>query len=766
MAVEIDRNERSIRLTTGELELVVDRRDLRMRLASRRHGTRLTGFLPRAAVAGRTLTATGVVLDGDGEIRTRLGLATRLLLRAGTALPVDMVVSIEVAADWPGLVLALGLENRGDEALPVRTLEPLFWTAGPDSALVLPGKASELRFFRMGYQSWSPAGWVRPGDREPRPRAGLVQRIHFSPCSPLPRPGVHVSDFASALRAPGEAGLALGFLTHESRLTHIAVEGDGAGIRGLAARVAAEDLPLEPGSALEGERLWIGLDAPGEDGIAVWAERAGREMSAPVPARVGSGWCSWYQFRTKVTAADVLRNLEALAPFRGQLETVQIDDGYQAAVGDWLEADASFPDGVEPLGRAIREAGFRPGLWLAPFLASRASRTAREHPDWLLADERGKPRIALVHPTWKGRVCYALDPTHPEVLDWLARVVRTLRGYGFDYLKLDFLYAGALPGRRHDPSLPSGAAYRGAIRAVREAAGEDAFLLGCGAPLGPSIGLFDAMRIGADVAPAWSARVTNLAWGVPAAPSAENSLRNILARGALHQRLWVNDPDCVLLRDRDTKLSEIEVQTLAAAIAVSGGMVLVSDDLAYVGAERRALLRRMLPPIGRTPRVGASAGEVPDELSVAFPDGSVLLLRVNLGARAKRFVVEPRRLGLDGPVRAYDALGDRDLGAIEERFEAGPVPPHGALLLRLVPLARLPGIVGSTLHLAAGAVEAARPQRLAGGGMRLRLRLPGPREGRLLVAGAESPPLALHVAFAHSLEVGLEVGIEVGIDPP
>ncbi len=677
-------------------------------------------------------------------------------MRATTELPLDLVLAVEVASDWPGLVLALGLASRGDEPLPVTALEPLFWAAGSGGELLLPGEPGELRFYRMGYQSWSPAGWVRPGEREPHPRAELLRRIYWSPQSPLPEPGAHVSDFASALRVPGEAGLTLGFLTHQSFLTHIGLEGDAAGIRSLSARIATEELPLAPRAALEGERLWIGLDAPGEDGIAVWAERAGREMSAPVPARVGSGWCSWYPFFTKVTAADVLRNLEALAPFRGQLDTIQIDDGFQAAVGDWLEPDPSFPDGVAPLARAIREAGFRPGLWLAPFLASRASATAREHPDWLLRDERGKPRVALVHGSWKGKVCYALDPTHPEVLEWLAHVVGTLRAYGFDYFKLDFLYAGALAGRRYDREMPTGAAYRGAIRVIREAAGEDAFLLGCGAPLGPSIGLFEAMRIGADVAPAWSARLTDFRWGVPAAPCVENSLRNILARAALHQRLWVNDPDCVLLRDRDTKLSETEVRTLAAAIAVSGGMLLISDDLAHVGPERQALLRRLLPPIGRVPRVGVSAEEVPDELSVAFPDGSALLLRVNLGARPRRFRVEPERLGLEVPLRAYDVLDDRDLGRIEASFETAPVPPHGALLLRLVPLKLLPGVVGSSLHLAGGALEVARLQRRDGGGVQLRLRLPGPRQGRILVATADGPPQAVHVDFADSLELGIE----------
>ena len=46
---------------------------------------------------------------------------------------------------------------------------------------------------------------------------------------------------------------------------------------------------------------------------------------------------------------------------------------------------------------------------------------------------------------------------------------------------------------------------RAGFEAVRRGAGDDTFLLGCGAPLGPTIGVVDGMRIGPDVAPWWGA---------------------------------------------------------------------------------------------------------------------------------------------------------------------------------------------------------------------------------------------------------------------
>lgn len=758
MTVSIECADGAIRVETGELELRVDRA-LAIDVVSRRHPTRLRGLRARAHVDGAPLAARDLAVIGDGEMRTRLGVATRVQLRAVTGRGVDLLLAIETAEGWPGVVLELGLENRGDAPVRVAALE-----LGCDEPgqLVLSGGGA-LRLYRMGYQSWSPAGWIRPGTREPRPRLSLVRRVICAPGAPRPVPGLHVSDFATSLRAPGHAGLTLGFLTHERFLSRIELDARGGGVAALRARVATEQRVVPPRGSLAGERLWVGLDPPGADGIAGWAERAGREMSAPVPAPVGSGWCTWYHFFGAVRAADVLRNVGELAEFAGQLETVQIDDGYQAAVGDWLEFDPSFPDGVEPLARAIRAAGFRAGLWLAPFLASRASRLARDHPQWLLRGRDGRPLLANLNPAWRGRVCYALDVTHPDVLEHLRRVFRTLRSWGFDYFKLDFLYAGALEGARRDPSQGSAEGYRNAVRAIREGAGDGALLLGCGAPLGPSIGLFEAMRIGPDVAPYWRARWTDFAYGVPAAPSAENSIRNALARASLHQRLWINDPDCALLRDRRTRLTPREVQTLAAVIATSGGLVTSSDDLACTSGERRALLRRLLPPSGRAPEIPAGDAEIPSRLFVSFPDGSVLWLAVNLGPRSERVRVEPASLGLAPPVRVYDVLADRDLGEARDVFEPAPLPPRAAALLRITPADLRPGVVGSSLHWSAGALEVARLRTSSAAGAELRLQLPGPREGRVIVTPGAGPAVPVHVRFSDSLDLEVRGALE---EPP
>jgi alpha-galactosidase len=290
-----------------------------------------------------------------------------------------------------------------------------------------------------------------------------------------------------------------------------------------------------------------------------------------------------------VTEDDIRRNL-ALAddwPF----DVFQIDDGFQRSIGDWLETNEKFPSALERLAGDIAAAGRRPGLWLAPFLVAPGSDLAARHQEWCVRDERGEPVVGMVNAHWGGAV-NVLDTTLPEVLEHLERVASELVAAGFTYLKLDFTYAPGMAGAYADAGASPADRVRAGFEAVRRGAGEDTFLLGCGAPLGPAIGLVDGMRIGPDVAPWWDLpEGRRFPAGYEATmPSTANALRAVEARQFMHRRLWLNDPDCVMLRTADTQLSSDQVRRWATAVGDSGGMVLVSDDLALLGPEAHDLL--------------------------------------------------------------------------------------------------------------------------------------------------------------------------------
>ena len=769
MAVTFKREDSSVALSNERVRVRLELAPLRVSLGDLGGEIGITGARVCALVDGAPLgdaepTGTRVAanlvrdLAFEEDAETPLGRAARVRARVAMSDGLELGLSVELGGDWPGAVIALELRNTGERPRVVTALEPIVWEAGPGARLALPGDPAALRFLALGHQSWSPARWLRLGERPPAPRR-VVRRLYSSPYAPRARRGRFVSESATALGEPGRAGLALGFTSHSRFLSWIELAHEPGRVHALAARSAVDGESLAPGRALASERLWLGVAAPLEEALGQWAERAGREMAAPVPARSLSGWCSWYRFGTAVTAEDVRRNLLELRRLGAPLDVVQIDDGFQSAIGDWLAPAAGFPDGLAPLAREIRAEGFRAGLWLAPFLVSPRARLAREKPEWLLRDADGKPITALWNPDWPGKRCFALDATHPGVESWLESLGREVRALGFDYLKLDFLFAGALAGARRDPRSTAVQAYRRGVAALRRGAGPGAFLLGCGAPLGASIGLFEAMRIGPDVAARWTNATVDRVVGVEAAPSARNSLTNVFVRAPLHQRLWLNDPDCVVLRGAGSKLSDTEVRTLAASIALSGGLVVVSDELGELPRERLDWLRRMLPSLSRTPEVGPARGPVPEELVVRCEDGSALWLRVNLGEAAVPLDLDLRALGLRGPTRVWDVFAERELERAVGGASLGTLEPHAARLLRLVPDDSGARVLGSTLHFAAGSLETESVALEAPGSVRVRLRLPGRRSGEVALALPSTPRLVrAHVAFDDALELRVQVG--------
>ncbi|MBV8359425.1 MAG: hypothetical protein JO189_16030, partial [Deltaproteobacteria bacterium] len=198
------------------------------------------------------------------------------------------------------------------------------------------------------------------------------------------------------------------------------------------------------------------------------------------------------------------------------------------------------------------------------------------------------------------KFAYALDPSHPEFTQHQEQLFHRLaHEFGYGYLKLDFLFAAAADGRRYDPNLTRAQTLRHGLKTIRRGAGDETFLLGCGCPLGPAVGVVDGMRIGPDVAPYWGGDVE---------PGTRLAINAIIARSFMHRRLWLNDPDCLMLRVSETRLSREERFALAAAIAVSGGMLLFSDDMSLLD-EDSAKLFRMVAGIGM--EVDSASGNEP-----------------------------------------------------------------------------------------------------------------------------------------------------------
>ncbi len=101
-------------------------------------------------------------------------------------------------------------------------------------------------------------------------------------------------------------------------------------------------------------------------------------------------WCSWYEYFTAVTEDDIHENLRAMDSLELPVDVVQIDDGYQSALGDWLTLSGRFRSRAA-LADAIRARGQRAGIWTAPFLVAPHSELARSTPTGWSATPRAHP---------------------------------------------------------------------------------------------------------------------------------------------------------------------------------------------------------------------------------------------------------------------------------------------------------------------------------------------------------------------------------------
>jgi alpha-galactosidase len=414
----------------------------------------------------------------------------------------------------------------------------------------------------------------------------------YSPWLFSPVPGEILRGPVSDYFAAWDGGLA-GFLASRAGHPFFTVEGsDLVGWVDYFEAEFARPVPLEPLAVMAGGAVGDHLEAYAR--LVKRAHRVAVNRWNPV------GWCSWYHYFGRLGWPDVVENLDAAAADRAAFpfDVFQVDDGYETEIGDWLSPKPGYPD-LGGLARAIKDRGFKAGIWAAPFSAAETSRLFAEHPDWMV-QEGGRPK-----PCYKGwgRTIYALDTTHPEVQDWLDRTVRALRRAGFAYLKIDFLFAAAMAGERRRKRVTPIQAYREGLRVIRRAAGR-AFVLGCGAPLLPSVGLVDGMRIGEDTAPYWKTKPSGFQ-----GPNAFFALKNALMRQFMHRAFWLNDPDCLLVRDREIELARNERELYALAAGALDNMIIDSDRLSLLGRTEKELLGRALALRGRRARVSGLLGE-------------------------------------------------------------------------------------------------------------------------------------------------------------
>ena len=565
---------------------------------------------------------------------------------------------VQVKRAWKGAVCTASVVNTGKSPLHVARIDLFDFDHGLPGAT--PNYAESFQMLAQnGGTLADPADWGSYSDRS-----------HYKLEEPE---GLRTAHGMMLLRPAGADQVLLGFGSCRRFDGRISFDA-----KRLLVSLDCEGLELAPGQTWKLEEFFAQAGPVRESLLSDLCDRIEknhpRRKGFPTPPM---GWCSWYCYGPNVTVRDIRRNLDWIATNAPQLRYIQIDDGYQPWMGDWLESGQSFGGDIKTVLREIRQRGFEPAIWLAPFVASPQSRLFRDHPDWFVKDVDGHPLRSdkVGFGGWRLGPWYALDGTHPEAQRFLESTFRTLREeWGCTYFKLDATYWGALHhGRFHDPKATRIEAYRRGMQAVLRGAG-GAFVLGCNHPIWPSLGLVDGARSSMDIARDW--------------PAIRDIGRQNLLRGWQNGRFWWNDPDCVLLssgRVMDNSatatgtisLPDQEVLFHATTIHASGGMLLSGDDLPALSPDRVAMLRKLIPPPKR------SASFTDETLTVGrvpHNQGEYLYL-FNWGDQPAERVVKLR-----GKVNLKNYWTGESLGQHEDEYRAPALAPHSARLIVAVPV--------------------------------------------------------------------------------
>ncbi len=525
--------------------------------------------------------------------------------------------------------------------------------AGPKERSALADRRAQ-RFFSNGWQSWSFGGEISSGTNIGDTllvRGMAVQVAH--PARKKAR-GELLSHFVGWLRS---GDLRLAFISANStegalpplsfalsrRSLDLSIEAYAEGARFAAGQKVAEFVLVLTDS-------FFGLKDALGDIFRPYDTFNRLRFLDSAERTVPGGYESWYNHYASIDDALISKDLGAISSNnnlinelylrRGRPTVFQIDDGWERAVGDWTVDESKFPRGMAVLAGEIESRGMIGGIWIAPFIVERKSASFKERAEWILRDERGAPVTAGWNPGW-GYDYYCYDLSIPEVENYLAGIFDTLiEEWGYRYLKLDFLYAGMLRGKR----TYGGAAYEHYDRVLRRLCsklanhrGQPVAYLGCGAPFEPSFRHLPLMRIGADTKESWEWPELRMLRH-QGRPSAYNSLRDTIGRTVFDRTVFLNDPDVVFCRtDERMKLTEREKELVALVDMMLASQIMFSDDAqAFGGPEEVAFTERIVGLHDRLAGRGYGAEYVERDVFRLFSRDGLIEGLVNLSDKSWR----------------------------------------------------------------------------------------------------------------------------------
>ena len=483
--------------------------------------------------------------------------------------------------------------------------------------------------------------------------------------------------------------------------------------------------PLAPGEGIDSETLYVNWADPPLAALNKYADLVLGQIKEKPRFKNIVGWSAWDYYLSDITEDDVIENAKWLAEHRDELpvEYIQLDHGFEKHEGDWLITNEKFPHGLKWLAETIRQYGFKPGLWLCPFLVAPQSQLFRDHPSWVIKNEAGNPLEVTGYAVPK---VYALDCSIPQACEWLKDLAASVtREYGYAYVKLDGANTQGLSpqGVLADNRMSKAEALQKGLRSFRQGLTKDAILLAADEPMfGLSVGIVDALRIGLDVGARWDASKLDKHHGERDNYPGPGFIRRGIAASAnkyvFHRKFWVTDPDFLIVRQQGcrSELTYEEAQSWASVVGLSNGLVMLGDKMPELDANRIELLTKVLPHYCKAARpVDFFVREVPAILDLEVKSKTeawhvICVTNTERPERKRDYPIAFTDLGLSEK-RAYhvfDFWRAKYLGTFTGSFTARALPPHHCMVLCLRQDSGVPQVLSTDMHITQGGIEIER----------------------------------------------------------
>jgi len=399
------------------------------------------------AVAADGKEFRGAVLDVANakvsEASGKLGRLGKRIEVSGKIAQANLeeTVVLEVYDDFPGLaLLSLAVRNGGDRdiALEAVTLQRHRF----DASLADTTSGSHVMWTFEG----SSLKWGK--DETFAMPAKFAQENPFgAPVETkddLGRVGGGVPVVAFWTRNVGEA---IGHIETLPLALSIPIQTTPDGSVDAAVRIPAKTT-LKPGEVFSTPRTFLAIfSGDFYEPLSLWSsaiEKEGLSKPANNNENYAVSWCGW-GYESNVTPKQMTDTIPKLKELG--IHWATLDDRWFNNYGDWQpRADTFGGSTIQDMVKEFHAQGMKVQLWWLPLAVEDGkfkygdhkyvlSDVVKEHPDWLVLDEKGQhARMA--------RNLATLCPAVPEVREYYKKLTeRFIRDWDFDGHKLDNVYA-------------------------------------------------------------------------------------------------------------------------------------------------------------------------------------------------------------------------------------------------------------------------------------------------------------------------------------